>query len=472
MGALALASEQGTTDGQATGAAEGPVGRAPRDDAAEPTGIEAAFAGAMARLLGGTTPPALGVAVSGGGDSTALMHLAAAWTGGRVRLHAVTVDHGLREGSAEEAAAVGRGAAALGLDHAVLRWRSPGTGNLQAAARAGRRELIRRWAHAHGVSAVLLGHTLDDRAETLVMRLARGSGVEGLSDMEERAPDPPGGGFAFLRPLLDLRREDLRDWLRARGVAWAEDPSNEDPRFDRARARQAIGALGLDPRRLAATARRMARARHALELRALETARAIRQPALLGDVRLDRGGLLATDEDTRLRILAGALCCVAGAIYRPREVELERIAALVRDGGTRTLHGCVVRADAGALLIHREPAAVAWLRAPPGEPWDGAWHLSGPGGCEVRALGESGLRWIGAAAPAPNGGQAPADAWGLRVAPSGYPRASLAAKPALWRGDRLEGFAFARFGVHHEAVFRPRGGPFPDCLLTRPPPAA
>ena len=414
-----------------------------------PDDVARRFAQAMGRIVCEGRPADLGVAVSGGGDSTALLHLAAAWAGSRTRLRVVTVDHGLREGSAGEARAVARAAGALGLPHAVLRWRHDGAGNLQAAARAARRDLIGGWARAAGVPAVLLGHTRDDQAETLLMRLARGSGVEGLSAMEEGRLPPggaEGGATVFPRPLIGLSRAALRGWLRARGVGWVEDPSNDDSRFERIRVRRAIEALGLDPARLAATAGRMDRARRALELRALEAARALARPAPPGEVRLDRGGLARIDADTRLRILAGALRCVSGAAYRPREADLERVAGAE---GARTLHGCLLRAEGATLRIHREAAAVASSRAPVPGPWDGAWRLRGPAieGCEIRALGEEGLRQIGAGA--------------------GRDRRALAARPAPWRGEALAGFAPLGWGAPHEVEWRPPGGGFPGCLLTR-----
>ncbi len=409
----------------------------------------------MERVLRGQRPQRLGVAVSGGSDSTALMHLAARWARGRTQVHVVTVDHGLREASAAEAEAVGRAAAALGLPHAVLRWRWDGIGNLQARARDGRREGLGGWARARGLRAVLLGHTLDDQAETLVMRLARGSGVEGLSAMEEgalgagRGAGP--GNTPFLRPLLDIPREVLRGWLDGQGVGWIDDPSNADERFERVRARRAIEALRLDPARLAATAARMARARGALERLAFETARDLVRPAPDGEVRLDREGLARADHDTRLRIVAGALRCVSGAAHRPREAGLGRALDAGLAGRARTLHGCAIRAAGDDLLIHREPAAVAGLASPVGASWDGAWWLHGPAieGCEVRALGEAGLR-----------------AAGLR-ARGGGPRAALAAKPAPWRGGVLVGFAALGFGAPYAALWRPPGGAFPACLLTR-----
>ena len=403
---------------------------------------EAAFDAALARLLPDGAP--FGVAVSGGGDSTALMHLAAR----RGAPPVATVDHGLRDGSAAEAVAVARAAAALGLPHEILPWEWDRSGNLQAAARDGRRRLLAEWAARRGLAWVLLGHTLDDQAETLVMRLARGSGVEGLSAMEEA--NPP-----FLRPLLRIRRASLREWLAERGVAWIEDPSNDDPRFERVRARRAIDALGLDPRRLSDTAARMARAREALERRAVETARGLLRPCLPGDVALDRAGLVATDEDTRLRILGGALRHVAGAPHRPREADLLRLAA---DPGPRTLHGCVVRPWGDRLLIHREPAAVAALRCALGEPWDGAWTLAAPSG-EVGALGEDGAARTAGRDEAGPGASDPGA--------GRYPRQALAAKPALWEGGRLVGFAPLGWGVPHEARHAPPGGSFPGCLATR-----
>ena len=413
--------------------------------------VEARFAAAMDRIAGGAGAP-LGLAVSGGGDSVALMHLAAR-RGGALRV--ATVDHGLREGSADEAATVARAAAALGLPHDVLRWDRDGGGNLQAAARDARRALLSGWAVRHGLDGILLGHTLDDQAETVVLRLARGSGVEGLSAMSEGRA----GATAFQRPLLDQRREDLRGWLRAQGIPWAEDPSNEDDRFDRVRARRAIAVLDLDPVRLAATAGRMSRAREALERRALSVAEGIVRPALPGDVALDRPGLLSAEEDTLRRILAGALLCVSGADYRPAEGEVGRLIDAIRSGTTRTLAGCVVRAGDASVLIHREPAAVEGLRAGPGRVWDGAWTADdAPPGAGLRALGSGGLLRIAAE---PAGSVTAFD--GL---PPGYPRAALAAKPALWRDDELLGFAPLGWGRPHALRWSPPGGGFPGRLVT------
>ena len=409
----------------------------------------------MSRIVG-VAEAHLGIAVSGGGDSVALMHLAAR-RGGALRV--ATVDHGLRDGSAGEAGAVARSAAALGLPHETLHWTWNGAGNLQASARAGRRARLERWAAQHRLAGILLGHTQDDQAETLLLRLARGSGVEGLSAMTEGRL----GQAAFLRPLLEVGRGDLRGWLRENGIPWSDDPSNEDERFERVRARRAIAALGLDPARLAATAARMSRAREALERRSLAVAGEVVRAALPGDVALDRDGLLAAEEDTRRRILAGALRCVAGADYRPAETEMTRVLGTVREGGARTLMGCAIRVDGTRLLIHRETAAVAGTRIGPRGVWDGAWRVAdAPPGTEVGALGAVGLMRIAA-----DPGERPEGGTAFDGLPEGYPRAALAAKPALWRGGELAGFAPLGWGEPHDLAWLPPGGPFPDCLATR-----
>lgn len=310
-------------------------------------------------------PGPVGVAVSGGGDSlalTLLLHGLAASTGHPPA--AVTVDHGLRPESAQEAAEVARFCHDRGIPHRILRWTGwDGRGNLQARARIARRDLIAAWAKDTGLPAVALGHTLDDQAETFLMRLARGSGVDGLAAMSPRIR---AGGVLWLRPLLGIRRAALREWLRGQGIRWAEDPGNSDLRFDRVRARGAmetLTSLGLGPARLAATAAAMARARRALEIAAGDLARGAVAPGAAGDVVLDIATLRAAPEELQFRVLAGTLAWVSGAIYRPRFASLKAAqAALLGDklGHGITLHGCVLRPRAnGSVIVRREAARVA-----------------------------------------------------------------------------------------------------------------
>jgi tRNA(Ile)-lysidine synthase len=222
--------------------------------------------------------PALVLAVSGGPDSTALMVLAARWRDSlktRPKLVAVTVDHGLRKESKAEAAAVARLARKLAIAHRTLRWtgRKPKTG-LQKAARLTRYRLLGDAARKTGATHVLTAHTLDDQAETVLLRMSHGSGLAGLGAMQRISTVPHDETIFLVRPLLDIAKSRLIATLRAAGIPYADDPSNRDPRFTRARLRGLMNLLaeeGLDAVRLARLARRLRRADAAIE-RAVEDA--------------------------------------------------------------------------------------------------------------------------------------------------------------------------------------------------------
>ena len=175
---------------------------------------------------------ALAVGVSGGGDSLALMHLLADWAKAR-KLKApvvLTVDHGLRKTSAKDARQVAAWAKAAGLPVHVLTWRGakPKSG-IEAAAREARYRLMGDWLRSTSISSLYVGHTLDDQAETFLLRLARGSGLDGLCAMRRLAPWPVAGfcELSVARPLLGVTRAELRAYLKARGQAWLDDPMNE-----------------------------------------------------------------------------------------------------------------------------------------------------------------------------------------------------------------------------------------------------
>lgn len=367
-------------------------------------------------------PGRLGVAVSGGGDSLALLVLAADWAHAQgAELAAVSVDHGLRAESAQEVAAVARLCAQLGVAHEVVRWQAPpGRGNLQHRARRARQYLIAEWARGRGIGHVALGHTLDDQAETVLMRLARGSGVDGLSAM---APRRRARGIDWLRPLLGVRRAALREVLQARGIGWAEDPSNADARFARVRARRALEALaplGIDAPGLAQTAGRLDSARRALAVTAEAAARRLLRFEA-GDVLIACEGLMALPQETRLRLVGHVLCRIASAEYRPRHAKLAALLAGGAAGRGGTLHGCRITVADGDMRITREWRALRGVTAAPGALWDGRWRVSGPesGDLHVAALGPGGLSarpgWRNAGLPAP----------------------TLEASPAVWRGDTL-----------------------------------
>jgi tRNA(Ile)-lysidine synthase len=361
--------------------------------------LEARFAARMGALLGPDFPSALGLAVSGGGDSMAMLALTHGWARVMgVTLRVVTVDHGLRPEAATEAAMVAEECRALGHGHDILRWHWDGTGNLQAAARDARRDLIGEWRG--DLAHVLFAHTRDDQAETVLMRLLRGSGVEGLAGMAARHHVPDArGGWWLMRPLLDETRADLRHYADTLRLPCVDDPSNEDPRYDRVRMRQTMAALGLDAAALARTAGRMARAAEALQARAEDVALRIVtvetvNGAVTGDLLIDRDGLAGVERDTQMRLFAEGLCRVASAPYRPRAQALEDLLDRVLGGAGGTLHGVEVSVTASRIRLAREFAALAPLQAEarPGALWDGRWRLAetvAPG-LTIRALGPEG----------------------------------------------------------------------------------
>jgi tRNA(Ile)-lysidine synthase len=214
--------------------------------------------------------PALVLAISGGPDSVALMWLAARWRKSLSRgprLVAVTVDHGLRPEAAREARTVKKLARALDLPHRTLRWTGikPVTG-VPAAARAARYRLLARAAAREGANHILTAHTRDDQAETLLMRLLRGSGIAGLSAM---ARESPRDGVILVRPLLSLPKSRLLATLERAGIGYADDPTNSDTAFTRPRLRALLPLLaaeGGDARGLARLASRLARANAAVEV--------------------------------------------------------------------------------------------------------------------------------------------------------------------------------------------------------------
>ncbi|MGP6087335.1 tRNA lysidine(34) synthetase TilS [Antarctobacter jejuensis] len=380
--------------------------------------LDQRFAESMGQLLGPDFPSDIALAVSGGGDSMAMLYLAHNWTRvWGVRLHVVTVDHGLRAESAAEAAMVAGECRALGWPHDVLRWSWDGAGNVMDAARRARLDLIDRWRG--DIRHVLMAHTQDDVAETFLMRVQRGAGVEGLAAMSATRRVPQ--GFDVVRPCLEMRRAELRHYLKVLHGPWVEDPTNEDPKYDRARIRRLIAESDLDVSALAATAQSMSRARVALNARAVEVWDRIGREDF-GTLVIDRAGFAGVEAETQMRLLAKGLQFVASAEYRPRGPAMEALLDRVTAGGSTTLHGCEIRVGRDSLRIFREYNAVAGTVAPcdGGAVWDRRWHVVAQmPGHEVRALGDEGWRQV-------------ADK------PAGAPPFAFARSlPAVWRGAEL-----------------------------------
>ena len=386
-----------------------------------------------ARLAFDSDPPArIGLAVSGGGDSMAALHLMAQVFGPAVR--AVTVDHRLRPEAAEEARFVAGVCAGLGLPHEVLVWDHDAiSGNLQDQARRARYGLMSDWARRQGIGALVLAHTADDQAETLLMGLARGAGIDGLAGMR---PNWAEGNLHWHRPFLAHTRQDLRDYLQRHGLHWRDDPSNENDRFTRVKARRAIRALaplGLTAERLAQVAGHLAQAQQALD-HAVDEALAWHGHQAAGAIALDRAGLMALPSEVARRLLVAVLRGIGGAAHPPRGADLDRLIAAIAQGRAATLAGCRLLHQGPRLWLCREGRAVAGLTTPSLAPWDRRWSLIGPHapGLEIRALGAEGLAlcpdWRGLALPRPVLLTTPAiwDQGRLIAAP-------LAGKPQGWQ---------------------------------------
>ena len=331
------------------------------DDATPVTAAEAAELFAPLREA-----PALLLAVSGGPDSTALLLLASRWRRALKQgpaLLAVTVDHGLRPESRAEADAVKRLARQCGVAHRTVRWTGckPRSG-LQQAAREARYSLLAEAAEKFGARHVLTGHTSDDQAETVLIRMSRGSGIAGLGGMTAMSPLPVGEERAItvVRPFLDLPKARLIATLAEAGLAFADDPSNCDPRFTRARLRALMPALareGLDRTRLTRLSLRLRRAEAALET-AADTAWADLAQERPGGVAF-APGFADLPAEIQLRLLGRAI-----AQYGDEgPVELGKLEVLyaalaARSTGTRlrrTLAGAMVTRERDRLTVEKAP---------------------------------------------------------------------------------------------------------------------
>lgn len=310
--------------------------------------------------------PALLLAVSGGPDSIALMWLVARWRRALTRgpkLIAVTVDHGLRAEAAREARDVKRLAKALDLPHRTLRWTGvkPKTG-LPAAARAARYRLLAKAAHSSGATHILTAHTRDDQAETLLMRMLRGSGIAGLGAM---ARESERDGVRLARPLLDVPKSQLIATLNKAKITFADDPTNRDAAYTRPRLRALMPALaeeGGDSRNLARLAARLARANAAIELLAdgAERYLALRDRDDASRFGFDASAFAGLAEEIRLRLLKRAI----DRVGHEGPVELGKLEALltvldraIADAQPRlkqTLAGAVIGLAKGR--IHVDPA--------------------------------------------------------------------------------------------------------------------
>ena len=336
--------------------------------AAENTPISAAEARSLLDILADF--PVLVLAVSGGPDSTALLVLAARWRKTLKhgpKLVAVTVDHGLRLESAREAKAVARLTRSLGVEHRILLWsgQKPGTG-LPEVARLARYRLLAEAARKAGARHVLTAHTLDDQAETVLFRLARGSGIAGLAAMALASPVPieEARGVMLVRPLLRTPKSRLIATLRAAKIPFADDPSNRDPSFTRPRLRTLMPALareGLTADRLARLAHRVDRMETAVEIAVSDAGDRV-APGLWpdgGPVTIEAGAFFELPEEIALRLLGRAIA-LAGDEGPVELGKLEALNEALREANRsgrfrRTLAGALVSVAGELLTVERAP---------------------------------------------------------------------------------------------------------------------
>lgn len=371
-----------------------------------------------------TAPKSIGVAVSGGSDSLALL-VAMTDAFPNAHIKCATVDHGLRPEARGEAIYVAEICAGLGVSHDILSLSDlePGA-NLQARARDERYRALGKWGL--GLDVICLGHTKTDVAETFLIRLARGSGADGLAEMSRQWQRY---GMDWARPLLDATREELQDFLTQKGVTWCSDPSNQDEAFTRVKMRNAqpiFDNIGLTTDRLASTAVRMGKVQAALEY---AIAQAV--PSVLSrdfcDVLVHSHEFAKLPQELAERIFAMCLGWVGQQTYRPRNDALQRAMSAKTPS---TLHGCVIIPQQnGQVRIIRELAAAPGLEPDGGSEWDGRFTCPDlRPNQRICALGEAGLQQI------PN--------W----RDTKRPRIAVLSSPAIWHGDRVIAAPMAGFG--------------------------
>lgn len=333
-----------------------------------------------------------------------------------------------------------------------------GQGNLPDQARRARYDLMAAWGQSKGIDLIALGHTADDQAETFLMRLARSSGADGLAAMATRRRH---GAVTYLRPVLGLRRADLRAFLTRRDVVWMEDPSNADPKYTRTQAREALrvlAPLGIDVPTLTTVADNLSSIRKALNWYSFTEARnhvCIDQ----SDVVIDLAAYRTLPAEIARRILQFACLWITGAEYTPRRNGMALLAEALKSGRGMTLAGTHASVARGEIRITRELAATASAIpvTAPDVPviWDHRWRVQGPAphrSCqpmipEKPSVALNDARKMGAA-PKQKADQSDAQLTiaaigkdGLAQCPqwreTGVPRLSLLAAPAVWRGSDL-----------------------------------
>lgn len=323
------------------------------------------------------TSPHIAVGVSGGADSLALAFLLFEWTKNQAgRLTALIVDHGLRFESGIEAQNVAQTLRAKGIEAVILKWNSKSVSSgIQAKARNARYQLMEDWCRDAGVLHLAIAHHADDQAETVLMRMQKGSGPDGLAGIPHSRELTH---CRIIRPLLNVRKKTLLSFLNIQGASWVEDPSNQDRKYARTSVRESIKFNKLDVEGITRSAARYARVREAAEMNvaAWLARHSSLQPS--GFITLCSDDLFDAPVDTRLRILSRIATVIGGKTYAPTITSIETLDEKLRAMISATVSGALFRQKNNTLTVCREvrnlPKPVLMIE--PSILWDGRFRVA------------------------------------------------------------------------------------------------
>tara|TARA_B100001057_G_scaffold394092_1_gene403209 strand:+ start:303 stop:1580 length:1278 start_codon:yes stop_codon:yes gene_type:complete len=386
-------------------------------------------------------PAALAVAVSGGSDSLGLLYLINSWSNKKnLKIIILTVDHNLRNGSADEALYVGELCNKLGLIHKTLIWDHDDIkGNLSASAREARYRLMQNSIPPDAI--LITGHTLDDQAETFLMRLRRGSGVDGLASMAERSYLSFGNGdITIFRPLLDFERQTLRNVLNFYKVAWIDDPTNNDQSSERVRVRDLLARcaeIGIDKSTISRTALLMQSAKTALNHFASDCYEKFGS-CDNGDIIFDFDEFSRQPLDIKRRLISAAQKWISNQKYRPRLSQVDALIRSIDEKITFSGSGTICYFHDNSIRITRESnACVCEIEASNAVIFDRRWKLITSENCKdltIKCLGADGYTLLESA---------------IRKK---IPHKTIVALPALFKDSNLINFPFtdpgSRFRFH------------------------
>ena len=326
-----------------------------------------------------------GIAVSGGSDSMALLHILTDWeSAAKPNIFVASIDHGLRSESKSEVEFVKKICGKKKVEHvslAPVTQLSKAKGNLQDNARSARYQLLENWAISKNLQCILIGHTLDDQEENLLMRFFRGSGVDGLVSMEELVVR---NEILWIRPLLKSRKEDLRNYLRNNNYSWIDDPSNFDDKYQRVKVRtllQQLKSNNIIASNFVKTADHMLRASKLSKETAISSSKSLLSCNDVGQITFESKKFSELFEDTQYRILAGIISWFSGIFYKPRFSQLENIHRKIisdRNLPGATLGGTVFKKKNGIVTVMRELASVKEDHLIKNEKfiWDNRWLVT------------------------------------------------------------------------------------------------